>query len=126
MCSSSSSRRRRAAAAAAVLMGRLLGFLEELSDLSHRGPLRASDTTPTAELSPPQVRWQECSPRNAAGCRDSLLRGLSPAHKTLLPCSSADIGPACPGPPDGPSLPRGPAAADHVALLSRKSGPGVG
>lgn len=48
-------------------------------------------TTPTAEFSPPKVRWQRFSPRER--CWDSLCRGLSPAHTTLLPCSSAEIGP---------------------------------
>ena len=40
-------------------------------------------TTPTAEFTPPKVRLQRFSPRER--CWDSLCRGLSPAHTTLLP-----------------------------------------
>src|SRR5262249_62373957 len=53
--------------------------------------LQGAATTPTTDFSPAKVRLQGFLPKKR--CRSPPRRGLSPAHKALLPCSAAAIGP---------------------------------
>ena len=62
-----------------------------VADLSQMARLLGAATTPMAEAIHPKVRLQGFSPKER--CRYPSRRGLSPPHETLLPGSSAEIGP---------------------------------
>src|SRR5262249_6664468 len=49
--------------------GGIGGFSTGLAGGPMGAPSGATDTTPTAEFSPPNVRWRGFSPKNAAGIR---------------------------------------------------------
>jgi hypothetical protein len=69
--------------------GRRTGCSAHFADLSPMARLPGAATTSTTDFSPAKVRLQGFLPKKR--CRSPPRRGLSPAHKALLPCSAASI-----------------------------------